>query len=100
MGNVRIDIVKSVIVDNMGIAVGFAAPFFAVQKLFPLPVLLAAILNFGSLSSSTNVGQRRPASGSVMRVKSKSGVVDNVEEAIGIASQSTTVEKLFPVPVW
>ena len=87
-------------VDNMGIAVGIAAPLFAVQKLFPLPVLLAAILNFGSLSSSTNVGQRRPASGSVMHVKSKSGVVDNVEEAIGIASQSTTVEKLFPVPVW
>ena len=87
-------------VDNMGIAVGIAAPLFAVQKLFPLPVLLAAILNFGSLSSSTNVDQRRPTSGSVLRVKSKSGVVDNVEEAIGIASQSTTVEKLFPVPVW
>ena len=91
---------KSGIVDNMGIAVGIAAPLFAVQKLFPLPVLLAAILNFGSLSSSTNVDQRRPTSGSVLRVKSKSGVVDNVEEAIGIASQSTTVEKLFPVPVW
>ena len=87
-------------VDNMGIAVGIAAPLFAVQKLFPLPVLLAAILNFGSLSSSTNVGQRRPASGSVLRVKSKSGVVDNVEEAFGIASQSTTVEKLFSVQVW
>ena len=87
-------------VDNMGIAVGIAAPLFAVQKLFPLPVLLAAILNFGSLSSSTNVDQRRPTSGSVLRVKSKSCVVDNVEEAFGIASQSTTVEKLFPVPVW
>ena len=87
-------------VDNMGIAVGIAAPLFAVQKLFSLPVLLAAILNFGSLSSSTNVGQRRPTSGSVLRVKSKSGVVDNVEKAFGIASQSTTVEKLFPVPVW
>ena len=91
---------KSGIVDNMGIAVGIAAPLFAVQKLFPLPVLLAAILNFGSLSSSTNVGQRRQASGSVIRVKSKSCVVDNAEEAIEIASQSTTVEKLFPVPVW
>ena len=91
---------KSGLVDNMGIAVGIAAPLFAVQKLFPLPVLLAAILNFGSLSLSTNVGQRRQASGSVIRVKSKSCVVDNVEEAIGIASQSTAVEKLFPVPVW
>ena len=83
----------------MGIAVGIAAPLFAVQKLFPLPVLLAAILNFGSLSSSTNVDQRRPTLGSVLRVKSKSGVVDNVEEAFGIASQSTAVEKLFSLPV-
>ena len=83
-------------VDNKGIAVGIASPLFAVQKLFPLPVLLAAILNFGSLPSSTNVGQRRQASGSVIRVKAKSCVADNVEEAIGIASQSTTVEKLFP----
>ena len=86
--------------ENVGVAVEIASPSLSVQKLFPLPVLLAAILNFGSLSSSTNVGQRRQASGSVIRVKSKSCVVDNVEEAIGIASQSTTVEKLFPVPVW
>jgi hypothetical protein len=52
--------VKSGMVDNVGIAVGVAAQLFAVQKLFRLPVLLAAILNFGSLSSSTNVDQRRP----------------------------------------
>ena len=64
-------------VDNMGIAVGIAAPLFAVQKLFPLPVLLAAILNFGSLPSSTNVDQRRLTSDSVLAVKSKSGVVEN-----------------------
>ena len=88
------------VVDSKGIAVGIAAPSFAVQKLFPLPVLLAAILNFCSLSSSANVGQRQPASDSVIRVMSKSGVVDDVEEAIGIASESTTVEKLFPFPVW
>ncbi len=87
-------------VDNVGIAVGIAASLFAVQKLFPLPVLLAAMLNFGSLLSSANVGQRRQASGSVIRVKSKSCVIDNVEEAIGIALQSTTVKKLFPVSVW
>ncbi len=74
-------------VDNVGIAVGIAAASFAVQKLFPLPVSLAAILNFGSLSSSTNVYQRRPTSGSVLSVKSKSGVVENMEAAFGIASQ-------------
>jgi len=32
------------------------------SKLFPLPVWLSAILNFGSLPSSTNVGQRRQTS--------------------------------------
>ncbi len=74
-------------VDNVGIAVGIAAPSFAVHKLFPLPVLLAAILNFGSLSSSTNVDQRRPTSGSVLRLKSKSGVVENMRAVFEIASQ-------------
>ncbi len=74
-------------VDNVGIAVEIATPSFTVYTLFPLPVLLAAILNFGSLSSSTNVDQRRPTSGSVFSVKSKSSVVENVGAAFGIASQ-------------
>jgi len=65
-------------VGNVGIAVGIAAPPFAVQQLYPLPVSLAAILNFGSLSSSIYGNQRRPTSGSVLCVKSKSGVVENV----------------------
>ncbi len=56
-GNVRGDIVKSGMVDNVGVAVGIAAPSLAVQKLFPLPVLLTAILDFSGLPSSTNVGQ-------------------------------------------
>jgi hypothetical protein len=54
---------------NMGIEVGIAAPSLAVQKLFPLPVWLSAILNFGSLPSSTNVGQHWQTSGSVIGVK-------------------------------
>ncbi len=74
-------------VDNVGIALGVAAQLFAVQKLFALPVLLAAILNFGSLSSSTDVDQRRPTLDSVLSVKSKSRVVENVGAAFGIASQ-------------
>ena len=77
-GNVRGDIVKSRMVDNVVIAVGITAPSLAVQTLFPLPVWLSAILNFGSLLSSTNVGQRRQTSGSVLSVKSKSDVVENV----------------------
>ena len=71
------------VVDNMGIAVGIAAPLFAVQKLFPLPVLLAAILNFGSLPSSTSVSS----------VESKSGVVENLGTAYGITLQTTAVQK-------
>ncbi len=85
----KVDIVsfEPAMAENMGVEVGIAAPSFAVQKLFPLPVLLAAILNFGSLSSSTNVDQRRPTSGSVLSVKSKSDVVENMGLAFGIASQ-------------
>jgi hypothetical protein len=45
-GNVRSDIVKSGMVDNVGIAVGIAAPSIAVQKLFPLPVFASRHLEF------------------------------------------------------
>ncbi len=68
-GNVRSDIFKYGMVDNVGIAVGIATPSLDVQKLFPLPVSLYAILNFGSLPSSTNVDQRYPTSGDVLGVK-------------------------------
>jgi hypothetical protein len=56
-------------------------------------------LNFGSLPSSTNVDQRRQTPGSVLIVKSKLGVVENVGAAFGIALQTTTVQKIFLVPV-
>ncbi len=36
-GNVRSDMLKSGMVDNVGIAVGIAAPSLTVQKLIPLP---------------------------------------------------------------
>ncbi len=79
--------------------VGLAAPSVVVQKVNPLPVLLAAILNFGSLPSSTDVGHRRPTLGVVLSVNSMSGVVENVSAAFGIASQSSTVQALFEVSV-
>jgi hypothetical protein len=82
---------------EVGIAAGIAAPSLAVQQLFPLPVLLADILNFSSLPSSTKVNQRRLTSG--LSSVSRPGVVENVGAACGIASQSTTVQKLFPAPV-
>ena len=65
-------------VDNVGIAFGIAAPSLAVQKLFPLPVFVGRHLE---LLWSVIVYQRRLASGSVPSVKSKSGVVENVEVA-------------------
>ncbi len=45
-GNVRGDIVKSGMADNVEIAVGIAAPSVAVQKLFPLPVFAGRHLAF------------------------------------------------------
>ncbi len=86
-GNVCSDTFKSGFVENVRTAPGIATPSLAVEKLFPLPVLLAAILIFGSLSSSTNVDQRRRTSCSILSVKSKSGVVENVGAAFGIASK-------------
>ena len=44
--NVDSIIFKSGTAVNAGVVVGIAAPSPTVQKLFPLPVLLAAILNF------------------------------------------------------
>ncbi len=61
-GNVRGDIVKSGMVDNMGIAVGIAALSVAVQKLFPLPVFAGRHLEFWWLPSSANVGQPQAVS--------------------------------------
>ncbi len=78
-------------VDNVGTADGITTTSLAVHKIFPLPVSLAAILNFGSLPSSTNVDQRRSTLGGVLGVKSKSAMVENFGAAFGIASQSPTV---------
>ena len=62
-GNVRGDTVKSGMVDNVpGDSRWIATRSLAVQKLFPLPVSLAAILNFGGLPASANVGQPQAAS--------------------------------------
>ncbi len=71
-------------VDNVGIAVGISTPSQAVQKLFPLAVSLAVILNFGSGTMSSNV---------------RSDMDENVGIADGIATPSFAVQKLFPLPV-
>ena len=61
-GNVRSDIVKSGMVNNVEIAFGIATPSLAVQKLFPLPVFGGRYLEFWW---SAIVSQRRSTSGSV-----------------------------------
>ncbi len=96
-GNVGGDIVKSGMVDNVGLAVGIAAPSTTVHKLFPLAVVASRHLGFWW---SAIVYQRRSTSGSAPSVKSKSGVVGNVGVAFEIVSLSIAVQKLFPVPVW
>ncbi len=58
--------------------------------------VMAAILNFGSLSSSSNVDQYQEVS----CVKSKSGMVEKFGTAFGIALQFPIVQKCFAVPRW
>ena len=58
--NVCSDMFKWGMVNYVGITIEIATASLAVQKLFPLPVSLAVILNFDSLLSSTNDDQRRP----------------------------------------
>ena len=44
--------------------------------------------------------QKQPMSDNVGDVILGSGMVENVRVAIGIASQSVSVQKLFPLPVY
>ena len=83
-GRVGSAISQSGVVRNVGIAAETASKSISVQKLFLLPVLLAAILNFGC----------RPLSDLVVSAISESGVVENVGVAVGTASPSPSVHKL------
>ena len=68
----------------IGAAAGTPSKYIFIQNLFLLPVLVAAILNFGC----------RPVSGHVVSSISESGVVENVGVALGTASPSPSVQKL------
>ena len=59
---------ESGVVENVRVATGNASKSSSVQKLFLLPVLVAAILNFGY----------RPISGHVVSAIPESGMVENV----------------------
>jgi hypothetical protein len=63
-------------VENVGVADGTASKYISVQKLFLLPALVAAILNFRCW----------PMSCHVVSATSESGVVKNVGVGVGIAS--------------
>ena len=84
-------------VDNVGIAVGIATPSLALKSYihfrFCWPTSLISVMY------NAIVDQRRLTSGNVLSVTSKSGVVENVGAAFGIASQLAIVQKLFSVPV-
>ena len=80
---------KSGMVDNAMEAVGIASPSLCVQKLFPLPVCIAAI----------DVGRCRTMLDDVGSDTGRTVVVENVEVAFGIESQSLSVQTLFLLPV-
>jgi hypothetical protein len=91
-GNVGDDISESGMVANVVVAVGIASLSVSVQTLFLLPVswpTINRILPF----------RGRPMSGNVGNDISEPGMVANVVVAVGIASQSVSVQKLFLLPV-
>jgi len=94
-GNVGSDIHNSGMVANVGVAVGIVSPSVSVQKLFPLP---GSTSGFVADICVSDVG-RCQTMWVVGSVKFGSGVVENMGVAVGIASPSVFVQKLFPLPV-
>ena len=92
-GNVGSDISNSGMVAYVGLAVGIASPSVSVQKLFPLPVSTSG---FVADTCVSDVGRCR---GHIGSVKFGSDVVQNMGVAVGIASPSVSVQKLFPPSV-
>ncbi len=89
LGDVVSGIYESGVVGNVGVDVEIASPSLSVQKLFPLPVCVVAILRFPC----------RATSGHVVSGISESGMVENVCVAAEIASPYLSVQKLFLLPV-
>ena len=70
---------------KFGVAAETHSPAVTVQKLFPLPILVADILGSGC----------RPMSDRVNSVISESGMVENVGVAAGTALKYISFQKLF-----
>ncbi len=90
-GNVGTAISESGIVENVGLEPSHWT--LSVELLFPLPVSTSD--SYAEISGF----RCRPMSGCVGRAISKSGTVENVGVAVGIASSSHFVQKLFPLQV-
>ncbi len=97
--NVRGDISRSGMVDNVGVAVGIWSQAHSIQLLFPFPVSVAAILIFGNQPTSGNVGPCRTMWKVCESVTLKSGKAEKRGVAVGIAAPTLAVQKLFPLPV-
>ncbi len=82
-------------VANVGIAVEIGSQAQPVQFVFPFPVLVDAILIFGSHQRL----QCRTTSGSVGSSISESGMAENMGVEVEIAAPSVTGQKLFLLPV-
>ena len=85
-GNVGNDISESGMVGNVGVAVGIASLSVSVQELFLLPVSWPTINHILRYR-----GQRM--SGNVRSTIFKSGVVENVGVAVGVALLSLSVQE-------
>ncbi len=73
-----------------GVAVGIASPSVSVQKLFLLPVLVAAILNFGWPLMSDHV----------VSAIYESGVVENVGQPLGPRRNIFPFKGYYYFPFW
>ena len=89
-GNIDRPISESGMMENITVEVGFAALYLIVEKLFPLPVSVATMLN-------STVHQYLKILGNVDSVILKSGLVENVWIVVQIASLSQAVQKLLPL---
>ncbi len=72
---------RSGVVENVWVAVGIASVDLSIQNLFPLPV---SGFHFRFFTDNLLFGCR-PMSGGVDSATSRSGVVENVWVAVGIA---------------
>jgi len=87
-GHVNSAISESGMVENVGVTGETAAPALSVQKLFPLPVIVADI-QVGRCSRC------RPMTGRVGSAICDSGMVENAGVAVETASPAHSVQRYF-----